>query len=143
MMGGAKQALAENAPGAAVTPEALRVELASRCSSAACGCLAHAKPHPWSTACDAAQLRAVAWGAQAQAKQALAQRTPGVAAPEVLRAGLATALQLCNVWHAEHCVARELHWYSGVPTLYEQMQRKVAQEYIDLMASFKPQVIPP
>ena len=85
----------------------------------------------------------MAWGAQAQAKQALAECTPGAAAPEVLRADLATALQLCGVWHTEHCVARELHWCSGVPTLYEQMQRKVAQEYIDLMASCLPQVIPP
>jgi len=116
------------------------MQLGLRSSSAACGC--HAKPHPGSTVCNSAQLRAVAWGAQAQAKQ-LAERTPGAAAPEVLRAGLATALQLCGVWLAEPGIARELHWYLGVPMLLEQMQRKLTQEYFVFSDGVKAQVVSP
>ena len=102
---------------------------ASRCSSAACGRLAHAEPHLWSTGCTASQLRAVARGAQEQAKQALAESAPGAAAmPEARRTGLGKALQHCLMWHMEHRVAGELHWYSCVPRLLEQMRRKLAQE---------------
>ncbi|KAK9819277.1 hypothetical protein WJX81_005052 [Elliptochloris bilobata] len=46
--------------------------------------------------------------------------------PEALKKELLICLRVCEVWHAENQVMRELQWYSGVPTLLEEMRRKLS-----------------
>lgn len=62
---------------------------------------------------------------QARADKALEGYGPGVN-PEALKKELLVCQRVCEVWHVENNVMRELQWYSSFPQLLEELRRKLA-----------------
>lgn len=62
---------------------------------------------------------------QARADKALLGYGPGVN-PEALKKELLVCQRVCEVWHVENNVMRELQWYSSFPQLLEELRRKLA-----------------
>lgn len=61
---------------------------------------------------------------QARADKALEGYGPGVN-PEALKKELLVCQRVCEVWHVENSVMRELQWYSSFPQLLQELRRKL------------------